>query len=55
MMAEYVKEPQWCEECRHFTDVSPDGAGTCNKDGSDTWYGGIACENFDRKEDEGDE
>lgn len=54
-MAGYVKEPDWCEDCIHFTDVSPDGEGTCDKHGDETWYGEIACKNFKKKEDEDDE
>ena len=54
-MAEYVKEPDWCEDCKHFTDVGMDGEGRCDKHNDETWYGEIACSDFERKEDEGDE
>ena len=45
-------EPTWCDECRHFVDVGPEGEGRCDVTGEDTWYGQIACEEFEPKEDD---
>lgn len=50
----YKIEPAYCGDCVHFENEA-DGYGTCKKDGGEAWQGEIGCEDFVRKEDEGDE
>lgn len=50
----YKIEPVYCGDCVHFENET-DGYGSCKKDGGEAWQGEIGCENFLRKEDEGDE
>lgn len=50
----YKIEPAYCGDCMHFKNEA-DGYGTCKKDGGEAWQGEIACEDFVRKEDEGDD
>ena len=50
----YKIEPAYCGDCVHFENET-DGYGTCKKDGGEAWQGEISCENFNGREDEGDE
>lgn len=50
----YKIEPVYCGDCVSFENEC-DGYGTCRKDGGETWQGEIGCEDFLRKENEGDE
>ncbi len=50
----YKIEPAYCGDCVHFENET-DGYGTCKKDGGEAWQGEIGCENFNGREDEGDE
>ena len=50
----YKIEPAYCGDCEQFENEC-DGYGTCKKDGAEAWQGEIGCEDFIRKEDEGDE
>ena len=44
--------PLWCEDCRRFESDSPTGEGVCKatEPKADVWYGRVACENFQEKE-----
>ena len=50
----YKIEPAYCGDCVCFVNED-NGEGTCNRYEEATWHGEIGCENFLRKEDEGDE
>ena len=49
----YTKEPSYCGDCAHFESELA-CFGSCSKEGQETWHGEIACEEFKKKEDEGD-
>lgn len=53
-MSNYVNEPNYCGDCISFQNEY-DGYGSCNRYDEEAWQGDIACENFKKKEDEGDE
>ena len=53
-MSNYVNEPNYCGDCAFFENEF-DGYGSCGKDGEYARQGEIACKNFKKKEDEGDE
>lgn len=42
-------DPVWCEDCKKFVDVGPDGEGTCSIDQHSTWYGCLACNHIELK------
>ena len=42
----------WCEDCRRFESDGLTGEGVCKAPEpiADVWYGHVACENFQEKE-----
>jgi hypothetical protein len=50
----YKIEPAYCGDCVCFVNED-NGEGICNRYEEVTWHGEIACEDFVRKEDDGDE
>ncbi|MBQ7861625.1 MAG: hypothetical protein IJ349_05430 [Clostridia bacterium] len=53
-MAGYINEPNYCGDCALFESELA-CFGSCSKERQETWHGEIACEDFPKKEDEGDE